>query len=137
MKLKELYPLMSGEVILYEESKRENEYDEIFIGNSRDIPEEMLEREIAVISVSTKGNMLDVELRKLCNGRRKDEAKGDQPSGDNGAGGICNGSRRSGASPVYHTESKDRPGEADNNLETDKGTGGSGLQIGRKRVILC
>lgn len=71
IKLKEVHPLISGEVILYEESKRENEYDEIFIGNSRDIPEEMLEREIVVISVSSMGNMLDVELRKPCNGNEK------------------------------------------------------------------
>ena len=65
MKLKEIHLLISGEVILYEESERGTGYDDIFIGNSIDIPEEMLEREIEVISVSSGGDRLDIELRKL------------------------------------------------------------------------
>ena len=63
MKLRELYPLIIGEeVILYEESEGEDEYDDIFIGNSMDIPKEMLERKIIVISVSSRGRMLDIQL---------------------------------------------------------------------------
>lgn len=64
MKLKEVRPVIAGVVILYEETEDENEYNDIFIGNCRDIPEEMLEREIAVIGASPRGEMLDIELKK-------------------------------------------------------------------------
>lgn len=64
MKLKEVRPLLAGIVVLYEEAEAENEYLDIFIGNCRDIPAEILEREIAVLSASPRGEMLDIELKK-------------------------------------------------------------------------
>ena len=55
---------MAGVVVLYEEAETENEYKNIFLGEIRDIPSAMLEREIAVISASPRGEMLDIELKK-------------------------------------------------------------------------
>lgn len=64
MKLKEVRPVIAGVVILYEATEDENEYNDIFTGNCRDIPEEMLKREIVVIGASPRGEMLDIELKK-------------------------------------------------------------------------
>ena len=64
MRLKEVRPVMAGVVVLYEEAETENEYKNIFLGEIRDIPSAMLEREIAVISASPRGEMLDIELKK-------------------------------------------------------------------------
>ena len=64
MKLKEIQPMLAGEVILYEEVEGEDKYNNIFIGNCRDIPEEILQRDIFVIGASTKGEILDIELKK-------------------------------------------------------------------------
>lgn len=64
MKLKELRPLLAGNVILYEEVEKENEYNDIFIGRCVDIPGEMMDREVVVIGASPKGEMLEIELKK-------------------------------------------------------------------------
>ena len=64
MKLKEVRPWLAGIVILYEKAEEDDEYNDIFTGNCRDIPGEILEREIAVIGASPRGEMLDIELKK-------------------------------------------------------------------------
>lgn len=64
MKLKEIRQILAGEVILYEETGDENMYRNIFIGNCRDIPEEIQERDVVVIGASPKGEMLEIELKK-------------------------------------------------------------------------
>lgn len=64
MKLKTVRQILAGEVILYEEAEEGDKYNNIFTGNCRDIPEEMQERDIVVIGASTKGEMLDIELKK-------------------------------------------------------------------------
>lgn len=64
MKLKEVSQLIFGMVNLYEDSGDECFYKDIFAGERRDIPEEILEREIVVIGASPRGEMLDIELKK-------------------------------------------------------------------------
>lgn len=63
MRLKEVRPVMAGEVVLYEEAAGD-EYRNIFLREIRDIPSAMLEREIVVIGASLQGEMLEVELKK-------------------------------------------------------------------------
>lgn len=65
MKLKEVYSYFAEILCLYEEAEDPNEYyDNLFIGNRNDIPNELLEREIGVIGVSSEKGMLDIELKK-------------------------------------------------------------------------
>ncbi|MBD5550453.1 MAG: hypothetical protein HDQ96_04650 [Lachnospiraceae bacterium] len=66
MKLKEVSQLVVGEVSLYEEAEKGSEcnFRDIFAGDCGDIPEEMLEREIVIMSASTNGRMLDIKLKK-------------------------------------------------------------------------
>lgn len=77
MKLKEIRPVLAGEVILYEETGDEKMYRNIFIGDCREIPEEIQERDVFVIGPSPKGEMLEIELKK-------EQPKG----GKTGAAGI-------------------------------------------------
>lgn len=64
MRLKEIRPILAGEVMLYEETGDEAMYRNIFIGDCRDIPEEIRGREVIVIGASPKGEMLEIELKK-------------------------------------------------------------------------
>lgn len=64
MKLKEIRPVLAGEVILYEETGDEKMYRNIFIGDCREIPEEIQERDVVVIGASSKGEMMEIELKK-------------------------------------------------------------------------
>ena len=64
MKLKEVRPVIAGEVILYEETGDEKMYRNIFIGDCREIPEEIQERDVVVIGASPKGEMLEIELKR-------------------------------------------------------------------------
>lgn len=64
MKLKEVQPVLERNVILYEETEKEGEYDDIYTGNRWEIPEEMQEREIVMIGVSIRHKVLEIELKK-------------------------------------------------------------------------
>lgn len=64
MRLKEVRPLLAGIVILYEEAEEEYEYNDIFTGDCRDVPDQLAEREIVVIEVSSQSKLLEIELKK-------------------------------------------------------------------------
>lgn len=60
MKVSELKSLLHDKIVLYKETQ-DNEFEDVFVGKSSDIPKELLDKDIKSIGAKRKG-IVDIKI---------------------------------------------------------------------------